>query len=254
LEARRFTGTTTAGRATTTNLDRIWSCGQTKTGASEGASKKQLAAHERETAASRPYHQFLYLIFLYQISREREWIEDDMWGRESAGPVDVEALAYEAIKTRWIKQKMWNHKWGNVPGMVWTYEESDEYDFGIEYAADVARKEGSRAGANGSGACLLDLPSRHEVSDFQAYQSDDDNCGRITSPVKSSATVQINGFRQASPHQPKWRSGPHANNSSGSEVHILHKVKPASIRKSGRPRRNAGLSDSFGKFILLCAP
>ena len=37
----------------------------------------------------------------------------------ASGTIDVEAKAYEDIKNIWIKEKIWNPKWGQLPGMTW---------------------------------------------------------------------------------------------------------------------------------------
>ena len=42
--------------------------------------------------------------------------------------VDIEAMAYEAVKSSWINQKIWNPKWGELPGMTWIHEEPAEDD------------------------------------------------------------------------------------------------------------------------------
>lgn len=83
-------------------------------------SEERRAAHERDTRASRPYYQFLY-----QISKEREWLEDE----PDSGRTDIDVQAYENVKNRWLTQKIWNPQWGNdVPGMTWIHEEPDDED------------------------------------------------------------------------------------------------------------------------------
>ncbi|PGG99051.1 hypothetical protein GX51_06468 [Blastomyces parvus] len=82
----------------------------------------RIATLEREREASRPFYQFHY-----QLSREREKIQ-----REEAGTVltptatpspDINTKAYERVKATWIRRKIWNIKWGIIPGMVWKHEE-----------------------------------------------------------------------------------------------------------------------------------
>ncbi|KLJ06259.1 hypothetical protein EMPG_09294 [Blastomyces silverae] len=82
-------------------------------------SEERRAAHERETRASRPYYQFLY-----QISKEREWLEDE----PDTEPTDIDAQAYKNVKDRWLTQKIWNPQWGDMPGMTWIHEEPDDED------------------------------------------------------------------------------------------------------------------------------
>lgn len=76
---------------------------------------------ERDTSASRPYRQFLY-----QVSKECEWIKDELQHQESAESVDIEAKAYENVKKTWIGDEIWNSKWGELPGMTWMHEEPYE--------------------------------------------------------------------------------------------------------------------------------
>lgn len=82
---------------------------------------EQRAAHERETAASRPFYQFLY-----QLSRETEWIRDELYFNRSSESVDLGTKAYESVKNAWIQDKIWNPKWGCLPGMTWMHEEPNE--------------------------------------------------------------------------------------------------------------------------------
>jgi hypothetical protein len=88
----------------------------------EVITEEQLASYEREIRASRPYYQFLF-----QVSKEREWIEDEL----QSGIVDIDAKAYENVKNSWVKQKIWNPSWGNMPGMTWNHEEPEEDEPGV---------------------------------------------------------------------------------------------------------------------------
>jgi hypothetical protein len=75
-----------------------------------------IRAHECDTVASRPYHQFVY-----QISKEREWLEDEL----NIEDVDIDAKAYQDVKSSWIKQGIWDPRWRDMPGMTWIHEEPD---------------------------------------------------------------------------------------------------------------------------------
>jgi len=82
------------------------------------------AAYRLNPEASRPYHQFLY-----QVSKEREWIKDEFLYKRLTGFIDVDAMAdedvdamaYEAVKKHWIEDKIWNPQWGELPGMTWMH-------------------------------------------------------------------------------------------------------------------------------------
>ena len=81
---------------------------------------------EREREASRPYHQFVY-----QISKERERIQEESENGEGADAADINTRAYENVKNTWTKRGIWNRRWGILPGMSWKHEEPLE-----EEAAD----------------------------------------------------------------------------------------------------------------------
>ena len=87
----------------------------------EPAVEELVAPPEHDTSASRPYYQFLY-----QISKEREWIIDEFQSRRSTRPVDIEPAVYESVRNNWIEDKIWNPEWGELSGMTWMHE--DLYD------------------------------------------------------------------------------------------------------------------------------
>lgn len=72
---------------------------------------------EREREASRPYHQFVY-----QISKERERIQNKSTGEEGTVARDINTTAYENVKSMWVKRGVWDNKWGLIPGMSWKHE------------------------------------------------------------------------------------------------------------------------------------
>lgn len=73
---------------------------------------------KREREASRPYHQLIY-----QISRERERIQEESVNGGGAGAADINTIAYENVKNTWNKRGIWNKRWGLLPGMSWKHEE-----------------------------------------------------------------------------------------------------------------------------------
>ncbi|KAL8935304.1 MAG: hypothetical protein Q9211_004768 [Gyalolechia sp. 1 TL-2023] len=85
-------------------------------------------AAESDTSASRPYYQFLF-----QISKEREFITDELQNPRIAAPVDIEAEAYKRVRDSWMEDKIWNPKWGEFPGMMWMHEDPDEQDHGPDF-------------------------------------------------------------------------------------------------------------------------
>jgi hypothetical protein len=81
---------------------------------------------EREREASRPYHQFMY-----QISKERERIQEESENGEGADAADINTRAYENIKNTWTKRGIWNERWGILPGMSWKHEEPLEEEAAV---------------------------------------------------------------------------------------------------------------------------
>ena len=75
-------------------------------------------AQEREREASRPFHQFVF-----QLSEERESITELRDGKNVAHSADINTKAYENVKRTWIRRKIWNQRWGIMPGMCWKHEE-----------------------------------------------------------------------------------------------------------------------------------
>ncbi|KKZ60762.1 hypothetical protein EMCG_04572 [[Emmonsia] crescens] len=83
------------------------------------------ATLKREREASRPFHQFIY-----QVSRDRERMqsetEDERATTTATLNSDINTKAYENVKAIWVRRKIWNRKWGILPGMVWKHEEPIE--------------------------------------------------------------------------------------------------------------------------------
>lgn len=75
----------------------------------------------RNPEASRPYDQFLY-----QITKERDWIKDETDYKQPGSAIDLDAVAYQGVKKNWIKNGIWNPKWDDLPGRTWIYEEPEE--------------------------------------------------------------------------------------------------------------------------------
>ncbi|KAF2180928.1 hypothetical protein K469DRAFT_714121 [Zopfia rhizophila CBS 207.26] len=98
------------------------------------------AVREREREASRPYHQFVY-----QISKERERIQDESANGEGTDAADIDSRAYENVKNTWTKRGIWNGKWGILPGMSWKHEWPLE-----EEAADDPAPVPANPSVNGS--------------------------------------------------------------------------------------------------------
>ncbi|KAK2812447.1 hypothetical protein FQN50_001448 [Emmonsiellopsis sp. PD_5] len=79
----------------------------------------RLAIRKREREASRPFHQFVY-----QLLKESERIQRQTGNEEANATTaaDINAKAYETVKSTWVRRKIWNVKWGILPGMTWKHE------------------------------------------------------------------------------------------------------------------------------------
>jgi hypothetical protein len=80
----------------------------------------ELMEIEARRDESRPYFQFNY-----QVSRQRGRLRmraknvRDLW---MTAP-DMNTRAYSIVKATWIRHRIWNQKWGILPGMIWQHEE-----------------------------------------------------------------------------------------------------------------------------------
>lgn len=76
--------------------------------------------HHREP--SRPYYQFLH-----QLSKERErLLAESADGEATITTADINTTAYKNVVETWQRRKIWNDRWGVMPGMVWKHEEPFE--------------------------------------------------------------------------------------------------------------------------------
>lgn len=71
----------------------------------------------RDIGASRPKHQFAY-----QLSKEYEWIKDELDFREPGHHHDVSRLARYSLRENWIQDGIWSSAWGSLPGSEWEHE------------------------------------------------------------------------------------------------------------------------------------
>ncbi|KAI4259819.1 MAG: hypothetical protein L6R42_004382 [Xanthoria sp. 1 TBL-2021] len=83
------------------------------------AEPEQQAKLDRDREASRPIHQFLC-----QLARQRDLISGEPTIQKAAvsASLDINTKAYEAVKSSWIRQDIWDTEWGIMPGMTWMHE------------------------------------------------------------------------------------------------------------------------------------
>jgi hypothetical protein len=72
--------------------------------------------HEKDPAEvpSRPYSQFLF-----QLEYERQVMLRG--GLDIATP-DINTIAAEKVRRSWHNQRIWNHEWKEIPGLMWKHE------------------------------------------------------------------------------------------------------------------------------------
>jgi hypothetical protein len=215
---------------------------------------------ERQREASRPYHQFVY-----QISKERERIQDESANGEGegAGAADINTTAYENVKNTWTKRGIWNKRWGILPGMSWKHEEPLE-----EEAADGPAPVPANPLVNSSHEAreapairIFGSPSPVESNHRQASGALNSSQQGPSADIDSAGLENGNAERSPSaPNSPRLRTGkrvlrpttgqasrpskrnpPHKDGQLASAslgpVHSSKVSKPAVKKKPGPQRR-----------------
>lgn len=67
--------------------------------------------------SSRPCYQFVY-----QLDKEREWIKMGLSNQDQDHHANVDTRAYENVKSRWIRDCIWDDDWTLIPGTTWRHE------------------------------------------------------------------------------------------------------------------------------------
>lgn len=114
----------------------------------------------RNPEASRPYDQFLY-----QVSKEKEWIRDEMVHQAPGETFDLETMAHDSVKDHWRKDGVWNPAWGDLPGPKWLHEEpcSEEEDIETPAADPVEQLQDAGGGNMEQAWAALDEPQLSEA-------------------------------------------------------------------------------------------
>lgn len=176
----------------------------------QGIAEDQESETQRDISASRPYYQFVY-----QVSKECEWIRDEADYARPGEPIDVNAAAHKSIKQLWQKSKIWDPQWREMPGMKWMYEEpaEDEID-------------------SSAGGSQPSLTSNH--AQYESNSSVDNS-----PPVPPSNPPQYEAaMRAAPPAQPPHNRSifdqairpTHSNNNSNNNLLALASAEPPVAR------------------------
>ncbi|KAK4233742.1 hypothetical protein C8A03DRAFT_38533 [Achaetomium macrosporum] len=145
------------------------------------AKTKEMGQDQREREASRPFYQFVY-----QVSKEREWIEEEEEEEEgtievttrvpapcpanpfSYGARETPAVPEGRVKATWVKWGIWDAIWGVLPGMTWKHERPFEEVLQEELDNDAAQAEDSGIG-NAESFMARASPAARNRCRFRAY-------------------------------------------------------------------------------------
>ena len=72
--------------------------------------------------SSRPCYQFLY-----QFCKEREWINMGLSMEDQGQSANLDSRAYENLKSRWIRDGLWDDDWTTIPGTWWRHERPQKF-------------------------------------------------------------------------------------------------------------------------------
>ena len=179
---------------------------------------------EREREGSRPLNQFVY-----QVSKEREWIQDVInapkyfamdsndiymqtvlqalarsgWPHNELAvrtnipdPPDINTMAYETVKKTWMKRGLWNKKWGILPGMAWKHEQPLEEMLREEMGDDPVPDQADAL--DGNDRRTGEAPLRSLFEPLPLAGSNDETSGMLdTSSRKQSVAVTSNAVESS---------------------------------------------------------
>ena len=77
----------------------------------------QAAVNFQNTQLSRPCYQFVY-----QFCEERQWIKMGLSNQTEDPHANVDTKAYANLKSRWIRDGIWDEDWTLIPGISWRHE------------------------------------------------------------------------------------------------------------------------------------
>ena len=77
----------------------------------------QRAVDYQKRQSSRPCYQFIY-----QSCQEREWIKMGLSDQDQDQHTNLDTRAYETVKSRWMRDCIWDDDWVIIPGTSWRHE------------------------------------------------------------------------------------------------------------------------------------
>ncbi|KPM46524.1 hypothetical protein AK830_g48 [Neonectria ditissima] len=225
-------------------------------GVSLGLSQPE--AHCSPSRGIPPYPQFLY-----QISKEREWIKDETdYKRPPGGAVvDLDALAYESVKSNWIKDGIWRPEWDLLPGDTWHHEEPDE----DEEEAEAPAEDDSQPANNPRRPTLFGLaPLPGAANDRRPGPGEAQACGEAEarptetshprrnigehSPLAESAVGSAVSTRSKRPRSPDAADDEPQRTPKRQRRSTRHDTRPADLdpenaKQQPRPRADRDIDD-----------
>ena len=89
--------------------------------------------------SSRPCYQFLY-----QFCKEREWINMGLSMEEQGQSANLDSRAYENLRSRWIRDGLWDDDWTYIPGTWWRHERPQKFQSPYEEVRRVDALKATR--------------------------------------------------------------------------------------------------------------
>ena len=77
--------------------------------------------------SSRPCYQFIY-----QFDKEREWIKMGLSTQHQDQHANIDMRAYENLKSRWIRDGIWDDDWALIPSTSWRHERPPKLPTSLE--------------------------------------------------------------------------------------------------------------------------
>jgi len=77
----------------------------------------RFAVDSRQWQLSRPCHQFVH-----QFCEERQWMKMGLSKEGQDQHSNLDTRAYESVKSRWIRDGIWDDDWSLIPGVSWKHE------------------------------------------------------------------------------------------------------------------------------------
>lgn len=173
---------------------------------------------EREREASRPFYQFIY-----QISKEREWIQDEPTMMRGVDSADINTRAYEKVKNTWNRRGIWNRKWSIMPGMSWKHEEPFVGE-DADSPAPLQRNPAENGGCEVERAPVLEFANRNLFGTPPVETNNHKVSGAIDTSQHNSSGIEDGdaGTSPSAPNSPRLQTG----------KRVLRPTKGPSSRKS----------------------